>query len=113
MTSYQTGIFAEFIAKLFLMLHGFKILKHRYITGKYTGRAEIDLIAKKNNLIIFVEVKKRKSINQAFDAISNKQIQRLRNAAETYIAQTNWKGDTRFDVIIITPFKIRWVKLAI
>lgn len=113
MTSYQTGIFAEFIAKLFLMLHGFKILKHRYITGKYTGRAEIDLIAKKKDLIIFVEVKRRNSINQALDAISYKQIKRLRNAADTFLASINWKGNARFDAIIITPFKLNWIKGAL
>ena len=59
MTSYESGIFAEFWAKLYLRLHGFRIVKSRYITGRNTGRAEIDIIARRRNLMIFVEVKRR------------------------------------------------------
>ncbi len=110
MNSYKTGLFAEFVTCIYLRLHGFKILKRRYITGKFTGRAEIDIIAKKNNLIIFVEVKKRPDIITGLDAISQKQIYRLRNAAETYIIQNKWTGNARFDVIVVTPFKIKWFK---
>lgn len=110
MSSYTVGIFSEFIARLYLRLHGFRILKSRYVTGKNTGRAEIDIIAKKNNLLVFVEVKRRPDIITGLDAITPHQTKRLRNAAETYIARHNWNGDARFDIIVVTKRKIQWIK---
>ena len=94
------------------MLHGFKIVKRRYTTGRYTGRAEIDIIARRGKLIVFVEVKYRPTIDAAWGAITNTQIRRLRAAAETYLLQKKWRGDARFDVIIIHGHHIDWIKNA-
>ncbi len=112
-SSYTSGIFAEWLARWFLRLHGFRILKSRYITGRNTNRAEIDIIAKRNDLIIFVEVKKRKSIECAFDAITIKQSGRLRLAAENYLSKGHYNCNARFDVITICGRKINWFKNVI
>lgn len=112
-TSYNIGIFSEFVACLYLRLHGFKILKQRYVTGKNTGRAEIDVIAKRKDLIIFVEVKRRKDLITGLEAVTPVQTNRLRRAAETYLAQKRWKGDARFDILVVMPHKIQWIKSAI
>ena len=50
MNTYRTGLFSEFLARMYLRCHGFRIVKSRYITGRNTGRAEIDIIAKRRNL---------------------------------------------------------------
>lgn len=113
LTSYDIGIFSEFIAGIYLRLHGFKILHRRYITGKNTGRAEIDIIAKRKNLIVFVEVKRRKNLVTGLEAVTLTQKNRLRQAAETYLAQKRWKGDARFDILVVMPHKIQWIKSAI
>lgn len=113
MNSYKLGLMSEFIACLYLRMHGFKILKRRYITGRNTGRAEIDIIAKRKKLIVFIEVKHRPNIINGLNAITLKQSSRLRNAAETFISTNKWMGDARFDIIVISPFKINWVKGAI
>ena len=114
MDSYRTGLFSEFIACVYLVMHGFRILHRRYTTGRNTNRAEIDIIARRGNLIVFVEVKKRKTITAAWDAITNTQIRRLRAAAETYLLKTRWRGDARFDVIIIhNGCHIKWIRSAI
>ena len=112
-TSYTRGLFAEFLARMYLRLHGYKIIKTRYITGRHTNRAEIDIVAKRRNVIVFIEVKNRKSIELACDAITPRQVARLRRAAETFIAQTNWRGDARFDVIAVCGRKIHHIKNAI
>lgn len=112
MNSYQTGLFSEFLACAYLMLHGFRIVKRRYTTGRHTGRAEIDIIARRGNLIVFVEVKHRNTVDAAWGAITNTQIGRLRAAAETYLLQKRWRGDARFDVIIIHGRHLEWVKNA-
>lgn len=113
MTSYRVGILSEFIAAIYLRLHGFKILHKRYTTGKNTHRAEIDIIAKRANLLIFVEVKRRKDLISGLNAVTGKQSERLRKAAETYIARTRWMGDARFDIIVVNPHKITWIRGAI
>lgn len=113
MTSYTRGLFSEWIARMYLRLHGFHIISNRYITGRNTHRAEIDIIAKRGNLIIFVEVKQRKSIDAAWGAISKKQMNRLRLAAEGFLIKKHWQGDARFDVIIVYGWHLNWIKNAI
>ena len=113
MNSYQTGLYSEFLARMYLRLHGYKILKKRYVTGKRTNRAEIDIIAKHKNTIVFIEVKARKDISSAWDAITPNQSMRLRRAAETYLINNHWMGDARFDVIVVCGHKIYWAKNAI
>src|SRR5574344_1373033 len=108
--TYQAGLFAEFLARMYLRIHGFKIVKSRYITGQYTRRAEIDIIARRGNLIAFIEVKNRPDIRTAFDAIGHTQALRLRRAAETWIAKNRWQGDARFDVIVVTGLHVKWFK---
>ena len=112
MNSYKTGIFSEIMACIYLVLHGFRIVRRRYVTGRYTNRAEIDIIARRGNLIIFIEVKHRKTLNAAWGAITNTQIRRLRTAAETYLLEKHWHGDARFDVIIVYGIHIKWIKNA-
>ena len=112
-TSYDVGLLAELRARMFLRLRGFRILETRYITGRNTNRAEIDIIARRKNLIVFVEVKSRSDIPTAWDAITARQSRRLRSAAETYLARTRWNGDARFDVIIVCGAKIHWVRGAL
>lgn len=110
LSSYSIGLKAELIARWYLRLHGFRILETRYVTGKNTNRAEIDIIAKKKDLIIFVEVKNRSDIFKAWDAITDGQIKRLRRAAESYLAVNRWKGSARYDVIFVCGCRIHWVK---
>lgn len=111
--TYQAGLFAEFLARMYLRFHGFGIVKSRYITGKHTKRAEIDIIARRGDLIAFIEVKNRPDVRTAFDAIGHAQSLRLRRAAETWIARNHWHGDARFDVVVVTGWHIRWFKNAL
>lgn len=62
--------------------------------------------------MVFIEVKKRKTITAALDAITWTQIRRLRAAAETYLLKKRWMGDARFDVIIVHGHHIEWIKQA-
>ena len=82
------------------------------MTGRNTNRAEIDIIARRGNLIAFIEVKHRKTMDAAWGAITNPQVRRLRAAAETYLMERRWRGDARFDVIIVNGFHINWIRNA-
>ena len=111
--TYKTGLRAEFIARMYLRLHGFRILHNRYITGRNTNRAEIDIIAKRGNLIVFIEVKSRPTVQSACEAITPHQAHRLRSAADTFLARKGWGGDARFDVIAVCGWHVTWFKNAI
>ncbi|MBD5389021.1 YraN family protein [bacterium] len=111
--SYQVGLIAEWRARWYLRLHGFRIVASRYTTGRYTGRAEIDIIARRKNLIVFIEVKSRPRLDLAWGAISTRQSARLRAAAETYLTRIGWRGDARFDVIAVCGRHIHWVQGAL
>lgn len=68
------------------------------------GRAEIDIVARKEKLLIFVEVKTRTNLShgEPEEAVTAGQVSRLRKAAEYYIYTTDWVHDVRFDVIAIS-----------
>ena len=112
MNSYESGLCAEFLAKMYLRLNGFRIVRSRYITGRNTGRAEIDIIARRGNLMIFVEVKRRHDVPTAWAAITPAQSVRLRRAAECFIARYGWTGSTRFDAILVCGLRIYWARGA-
>ena len=94
------GRLGENAATDFLLTENYEILEKNY---RYR-RAEIDLIARKNNTLIFVEVKLRKSDKFGFpeEAVSVRKQELFLEAAEHYIEKVNWQQDIRFDIIAIT-----------
>lgn len=98
--AYARGVFSEKMAALFLRAKGYKILAQRY----RTPYGEIDLIAKKNNCLIFVEVKARKTLEDGLYSILPRQQERIIAAAEIWLAEKNSEfEECRFDVVLLTP----------
>ena len=112
-TSYQKGLIAEWVARNFLRLRGFRILASRYVTGRRTGRAEIDIIARRGDLVIFVEVKRRRTDELAIDAVTFTQSGRLRAAAENWLRANRWRGPARFDMIVLSGMRPKWFRNAV
>lgn len=99
---HQKGNFAEWIACFYLRLKGWKILKRNY----QHPSGEIDIIAQKKKVIIAVEVKYRKKMED--QPISYKQMQRIERSFDHY-TQKRQKGDEEYRIdliLIIAPFKI-------
>ncbi|TCD10791.1 YraN family protein [Pedobacter frigidisoli] len=99
-THNDLGKDGERIAKQYLEDNGDEILDENWTHGK----SEVDLIAYKDRIMIFVEVKARTSI--AFGAPEDfvekaKQLQ-MELAATEYIEIMNHQNDIRFDIIAIT-----------
>jgi putative endonuclease len=94
-TSWSKGIWAEGIASLYLQLKGYKILAKRYKTPV----GEIDLIAFKKQILVFVEVKKRGSFDDAISSLQAKQRRRIEKTARFYMAKHPCDGECRFDMI--------------
>lgn len=88
------------MAAAYLQKQGYTII-HRNYRHK---RAEIDLIAEKDGLLVFVEVKTRSSDTFGYpeEAVNRRKERMLLHAADTYIQQQKWEKDARFDIIAIT-----------
>lgn len=108
----SAGKFGENLAKDYLLRRGHKIIG----ANLKIGFKEIDIIAEKNGIVIFVEVKTRLSsiFGNAEDALDSKKINNLKTALEFYVYKNNLDGNlARLDFIsvdIIKPRKIAKVK---
>ncbi len=115
MNSYYSGLGAEILAQIFLLFKGYRKIASNYITGRGTNAGEVDLIVQKSHTLVFVEVKKRRTINDAAYAISSDQQQRIKRAAEVYISRhSEFKDyDIRFDAVLVKfPCSIQHIKNA-
>ena len=78
--------------------------KYEVIGANYRCRfGELDLIAKKRELVVFVEVKLRKNdrFGAAADAVTLSKQDKLRKAAASWLASHDCDAPARFDVIEI------------
>ncbi|TPW30886.1 YraN family protein [Martelella alba] len=100
----RRGRRAEWIAALYLTCKGYRIVAMRYKTPS----GEIDLIARKGDLAIFIEVKARKSRESAIDAVSYEAMRRIRAASDLWLKrQKNWHAiSSRFDIVAVTPGRL-------
>jgi len=88
-------------AQAYLREKGYKI-RH---TNWHAQKFELDIVAEKDGLLIIVEVKTRSTENfeHPEDAVTPKKIRNIVQAAQEYIFQNNWEGETRFDIISVIP----------
>ena len=90
----------EEFATNFLFANGYEVLQ----TNFRFGRAEVDIIAKRDTLLIFFEVKTRKNNDYGFPEsfVSEAQRERIYFTAEEYVNKIAWKGEIQFDILAIT-----------
>ena len=96
----ETGKQGEAEAVRFLLDKGYEILTRNY----RHQHAEIDLIAQKGKLLIFVEVKTRSNLSYGNpeEFVNYSKARLVMKAAEQYIFAHNWHFDVRFDIIAVT-----------
>lgn len=99
--AFRTGLSAESRAAALLMAKGYRILAKRF----KTPHGEIDLVAKKRNLLVFVEVKARARLDDAAYAVTPRQQARIIDAAQGWLMAhpEHTEFDLRFDAILIAP----------
>ena len=77
------------------------------LTRNYRSRTgEIDIIARDNDTLVFIEVKTRQSCRhgQPCEAVSRRKQQKIIHAAMSYLSRHNiWDFPCRFDVIEVMP----------
>lgn len=103
--AYRMGMLGEHFAAWGLRLQGYRILASRYKTPV----GEIDLIARKNDMLVFVEVKTRTDLSTALCAVTPRMRARISRAATYFLAQHSDLADmaVRFDLIAVAP-PFRW-----
>jgi putative endonuclease len=95
----ELGRKGESLAKTHLENAGYEILDENWTYGK----AEVDLIAYKDKVIIFAEVKTRtgNGFGEPEDFVDARKQKLLVSAADEYIYLMDHQGDVRFDIISI------------
>ena len=99
--AFRTGLSAEARAAAYLMAKGYRILAKRF----RTPHGEIDLVARRRNVIVFIEVKARASLDDAAFALTPRQRARIIDAAQAWLVAhpEHAELELRFDAMLIAP----------
>jgi putative endonuclease len=99
MSSTDTGRKAEKAASVYLEMRGYKVLERNWRRPD----AEIDIIAKKDNVIYFVEVKYRRNDDQGggLEAITSSKLKHMQRAAQGWVEETKWTGQYQLSAVEI------------
>ncbi|MEI7885081.1 MAG: YraN family protein [Clostridia bacterium] len=116
MDSKELGRFGEALAVKFLSKQGYKIVACNF----RNALGELDIICRKQDELVFVEVKTRAStyFGEPFESVTIAKQKKLRRLAEAYIAQQHLsENKLRFDVLSIivrgsNEPEINWIKYA-
>lgn len=103
-SSYRRGHRSEWLAALALTAKGYRILARRY----RTKLGEIDLIARRGDLVLIVEVKARRTLVEAMEAIRSESERRIEGSADIWLSRQPDYGrlSVRFDMVAVLPW--RW-----
>ena len=105
MNRRQSGREAEYTAEMYLIDKGYEILDRNY----YGDRCEIDLIARKGNIVIFAEVKSSATVIPPVIRVDKTKVEHLARAALAFLAENENKSlDYRFDIITLTRKGENW-----
>jgi len=98
-SSNEIGQLGESIAEKHLINKGYKILERNWRFKK----AEIDLIAKQDDVLVFVEVKTRlrQGVTNPAAAVNQKKQLLIFSGANAYMDQINHTWEVRFDIISV------------
>src|SRR6476659_6405801 len=102
--AFHLGISAESRAAAFLVAKGFRILARRFRSPV----GEIDIVARRRKLLVFVEVKARERFDDAAWSVTDRQRARIVAAAEAWLALNPDRGfeDMRFDAMLVVPGRL-------
>jgi putative endonuclease len=102
--AFRLGLSAESRAAAYLIAKGFRILARRW----RSPAGEIDIVARKRALLIFVEVKARATLDEAAESVTPRQKRRIVGAAEAWLAlrPDDTVQDIRFDAMLVAPGRL-------
>lgn len=99
----RNGLLGEIAAARYLREHGYTIVNANY----RTRMGEVDLIARKGDILVFCEVKTRgeHTVCLPREAVDERKQRRITAAALEYVKQIRYTGPMRFDVaeVFVSP----------
>lgn len=100
------GNIAEDRACDYLRSTGYRIIDRNI----YNRFGEIDIIALKENVLHFVEVKSGVTYESAVHNITSSKLQKLNRTIQTYLQQKKLNGDYCIDALIVSDEGIEWIE---
>lgn len=100
--SRKKGNIAEEAASKFLFENGYIIVEKNF----YSRFGEIDIIAVKDEVIHFIEVKSGEDYEHAIQNITPGKISKIIKTAQIYMSKNSVDCDYVFDALIVTPKKL-------
>lgn len=99
--AFRLGVSAENRAAALLLAKGFRIAARRF----RSPAGEIDIVARRGALLIFVEVKARPALDDAAWSVTDRQKRRIAAAAAAWLAAhpDDAMCDMRFDAVLVAP----------
>jgi putative endonuclease len=98
------GLRAEWLAAAWLILKGYRILARRFSVAG----GEIDIVARRRDVVAFVEVKARPGLDEAAIAISEVKRRRMSQAARVWLTRNPWamSATLRGDAVFVAPGRL-------
>jgi len=104
--SRAKGNIAEERAREYLEQNGFEIVDYNH----YSRFGEIDIIATKDGVLHFVEVKSSLSYEVAVGNITKAKLKKIFKTADVYMKKNNYTNEYCFDAVVITPETLEYVE---
>lgn len=100
MSNRETGALGERAAAEALRVAGYELQALNWRQGRY----ELDIVASRDGVLHFVEVKTRQadSLTPPEAAATHRKFHALRRAASVYLAAVGWQGEVQFDLAAVT-----------
>jgi putative endonuclease len=104
--SRKKGNEAESLAAKYLQEQGYIIVQRNF----YSRFGEIDIIASRDAVLHFVEVKSGEDYELAIQNITPVKLSRIIKTANVYMKKNAFEGDFMLDAIIVTPHGVEMVE---
>jgi len=102
--AFRRGHVSEYLAALYLLAKGYRIRAMRY----RTKAGEIDIIARRGDLVVCVEVKARRDVDSAVFAVTGTAQHRIRAASEIWLSRQPdaHRISLRYDIVAVQPWRL-------
>ncbi|MFQ5765248.1 MAG: YraN family protein [Rhodospirillales bacterium] len=102
--AWRYGRFAEALSAWHLRARGYRIVSR----GFRSAAGEIDIVARRGRVLVFVEVKARRELSAAAESLGPRQTGRIARAAGAFVqSRPGLAGlDQRFDVMLVRPWRL-------